>query len=63
MLDNVETRFTALIRERGFIALGYARKFLDRQMAKGMLKCQRRHFYHVMQQCFAPRKSGMDGKG
>ncbi|KAJ0533067.1 hypothetical protein HanRHA438_Chr09g0386581 [Helianthus annuus] len=62
-LDHGETCYSKLIRERATIAFGYVGRFPSKQLYKGMLMDQWRYFYHVLMQCLAPRKSGMDGMG
>ncbi|KAJ0783502.1 hypothetical protein HanLR1_Chr01g0021031 [Helianthus annuus] len=62
-LDHGEICYDATIRERAVRHFGYSGPLPSRQINKGMLREKWRFFFHVIMQCFAPRKSGMDGMG
>ncbi|KAF5797657.1 hypothetical protein HanXRQr2_Chr07g0283231 [Helianthus annuus] len=60
-LDYGNTCYVKQIRERGARSFGYVGCFTKKEIAKGLILGQWRYFFHVMMQCLAPRKSGMDG--
>ncbi|KAJ0623044.1 hypothetical protein HanIR_Chr01g0027391 [Helianthus annuus] len=62
-LDHGEICYDATIREHAVRHFGYSGPLPSRQINKGMLREKWRFFFHVIMQCFAPRKSGMDGMG
>ncbi|KAM0014589.1 hypothetical protein Hdeb2414_s0034g00725511 [Helianthus debilis subsp. tardiflorus] len=62
-LDHGKTCYSRPIRERAARVFGYIDQFPSKQLVKGMIIGLWRHFLHVLMQCLAPRKSGMDGMG
>ncbi|MFS7952994.1 hypothetical protein Hanom_Chr07g00613441 [Helianthus anomalus] len=62
-LDHGRTSYSRTIRERAARAFGYVGQFPSKQLLKGMIIGQWRYFFHVLMQCLAPRKAGMDGMG
>ncbi|KAJ0669283.1 hypothetical protein HanPI659440_Chr17g0699321 [Helianthus annuus] len=62
-LDHSRTCYSRTIRERATRAFGYVGQFPSKQLLKGVIIGQWRYFFHVLMQCLAPRKGGMDGMG
>ncbi|KAJ0711512.1 hypothetical protein HanOQP8_Chr09g0324661 [Helianthus annuus] len=62
-LDHGRTCYSRTIRERAARAFGYVGQFPSKQLLKGMIIDQWRYFFHVLMQCLASRKAGIDGMG
>ncbi|KAJ0578199.1 hypothetical protein HanOQP8_Chr05g0199281 [Helianthus annuus] len=62
-LDHGRTCYSRTIRGRAARAFGYVGQFPSKQHLIGMIMGQWRYFFHVLMQCLAPRKAGMDGMG
>ncbi|MFS7931294.1 hypothetical protein Hanom_Chr04g00354301 [Helianthus anomalus] len=62
-LDHGRTCYSRTIRERAARAFSYVGQFPSKQLLKAMIIGQWRYFFHVLMQCLAPRKAGMDGIG